>query len=260
MLVSVATLFQGCKDEAYDFNAIEPVVMVVNGPTVGVAAHGLLDFPFTYRVPPRGGSSWAWSFDSAKWGGTIIQDPDKPYIAYIVFDQSDVDTEAVIRVVETTMGGVSSPVKELLVNLIAFCPYDMDYWVGEIQGTAGHNDPVMIGSRTPNLNQLRVHGLAGFVNFSWGENWVDGDGSCILDFSCGDNVVIQRQWLGDSDYPDVYFIEGEGPGTIDEAAGTITISYKVYYTGSSTGVITTTLTKIDGKFVVTDSFEVPAKK
>jgi hypothetical protein len=116
LLVTSTAVFYSCTEDDYNYNDIEPVIMVVNGPTAGVPAHGLSDFPFKYQVPIRGGSTFAWSFADSKWGGTITPDPDKPYIAYAVFNQSGADTAAIIRVVETTMGGKSSPVKELRVK------------------------------------------------------------------------------------------------------------------------------------------------
>lgn len=257
LIVASTAIFYGCSEEEYNFNNIEPVIMTLTGPVTGVPAHGLSEYPFKYQVPARGGSTFDWSFDNTKWGGTITQDPNKPYIAYVVFTQSSADTAAIIKVVETTQGGKTSPVKQLRVDLIEFCPYDMDYWVGEIEGTSSRNDDVMIGTRTANLNELKVKGLAGFINFSWGENWVEGDGTALLEFSCGNNVVIKNQWIGTTDYPDDYYIEGTG--TIDETAKTITLNFRVLYTGGATGFAETILTKKGAKWVVKDNLKVPTR-
>jgi hypothetical protein len=246
-MASALILMAGCEksdidkaNEAYDFSKIVPIIKVIEGPA-SAPAHGQLDFPFIYTVPARGGSTFAWSLVDTKYGGTIIVDPVRPFIAKIVYNQSDVDTAAIIRVVETSMGGIASEPKELNVKLTKFCPYNMNPFVGNLVGTSSANANPMIGAKTNNLNELKITGLAGFIQSSWGENWVVGDGSCVLKFSCGEVVTLERTKLGETDYPDTYFIEGSG--TIDPVNNSITLTFKVFYTGGSTGFYTTTITK-----------------
>jgi hypothetical protein len=243
-LISLASCEKSDIDkanEAYDFSKIVPIIKAISGPATA-PAHGLSDYPYNYSVPARGGSSFAWSLLDTKYGGTIVVDPVRPYMAKIIYNQSAVDTAAIIRVVETTMGGIVSEPKELNVKLTKFCPYNMDAFVGNLQGTISANASPMIGARTANLNELKITGLAGFIQSSWGENWVVGDGSCILKFSCGETVIVERQKLGETDYPDTYFIEGTG--TIDPVNNSITLTFKVFYTGGSTAFYTTTITKL----------------
>jgi hypothetical protein len=66
-----------------------------------------------------------------------------------------------------------------------------------------------------------------------------------MKFSCGEEIVIEPQWIGDSDYPDVYGIKGSG--TFDPNTKTIILTYDVAYgwdgsDGSWNGPWTTTLT------------------
>lgn len=261
LLMGVLVFFSACEDDNdYDFDSIVPVVLSITGPG-SVPAHGLLEFPTRYHVPHRGGSTFEWSVTrESGLGATIVLDEEFSSIAYITFDQSDDFDVATISVVETTMGGVTSEPGTRNIELEPFCPYDMDELVGEWTGTSGSHDEVLFASTTPNLNELRMTGLAGFVNFSWGETWTDGDGSAVLEFSCGDVVTIHYQWIGDSDFPDVYHMDGEG--TFDPETKTIELSYVVYYTGSSAGPIETTLTHSDAKgwHVVETTGKPPVRK
>ena len=249
LFVVAAFLFSACTkseiqkaQEAYDYNTIIPKVMEIYGPT-SVAAHGLADFPYEYSAPARGGSSWAWEVETQLGTGTPeITLEENGRIAKIVFPQrSEADT-ATVKVIETTAGGKSSEQQTMEVALAAFCPYLWDDYEGNYTGTSGaHSDPVVF-ERTTTLNQFRVYGLANFVNSDWGENWVEGDGSCIGSFSCGDIFTIAKQEIGDTDYPDTYVLEGSG--TVDPVTKIITLDYEVWYDagGSSAGTFSTVLT------------------
>lgn len=246
--------FSGCEEENnYDFNSIKPKILGVKGPAE-VSAHGLTEFPYTYSMNYyRGGSTIDWNVTTASGQGSpIITLVDelafKGYSAKIVFPQRSAADVATITVVETTSGGVKSEPYSFDVALNPFCPYTMSDFAGNYSGTeAGtHDDPVLMET-TSNLNELKVHGLAFFVYDSWGESWVEGDGSCLMEFSCGDVVTIKRQWIGDSDYPDVYGIEGTG--TVDVANKVINLTYEVFYSydengggSSALGPISTVLT------------------
>jgi hypothetical protein len=247
LLLGILIGFSSCEDDNdYDFSAIEPIISSLTGPNE-VAAHGLTEFPTRYHVPHRGGSTFAWEITGH--GGTFVLDERYSSIAYVTFNQSSNLTAATINVTETTMGGKTSPVFSREITLTPFCPYDMDALVGDWTGTAGAHDDELPATTTGNLNELRIGGLAGFVNFSWGENWTDGDGSCVLEFSCGENIAILPQWIGDTDFPDSYGIIGSG--TFDPVNDVITLSYEVFYgwdgsSGTSAAEVETVLTK-DGK-------------
>jgi len=250
VLLGLMIVFSSCEEkEEYDFNAIEPIVNAISGPDM-VAAHGVTEFPYRYTVPHRGGSTFAWTVTSPAGNSVIVKDNEYESIAFITFPQSSDTSYAVITVVETTMGGISSPPASRNIVLTPFCPYDMNALAGNWVGSAPSNDEVLVASTTGELNELVVRGLAGFVNFAWGENWTEGDGSALLEFSCGDLIDIKPQWIGDSDFPDVYGIIGSG--TIDPVNQVMTLTYEVYWgwTGTSgnsaLGVIETVLTR-DGK-------------
>ncbi len=256
-------LFNGCEEtDDYDYNSITPKVLGLNGPEA-VAAHGLAEFPYTFSASyHRGGSTLEWSATTASGVGEVaITTEDvatfKGKIAKVVFPQRSTADVATITVTETTMGGVTSAPYTYEVTLDPFCPYPMADFVGNYTGTSTSHAETVTTELTANLNELRVYELANFVQASWGENWVEGDGSCVMEFSCGDVVTIAKQFIGDSDYPDTYLIEGSG--TVDVDAKTITLVYEVFYTGGSVPGIETTLT-LDGKSAgQIVSFNVPKK-
>lgn len=249
MLLGVmAVTFFACEEkEDYDFNAIEPAILAISGPAIATA-HGNTTFPTRYTVPHRGGSTYDWQIGAP--GGTVVLDPVSPSIAHITFNQSSVNTTATITVTETTMGGKVSAPFSRTITLNAFCPYNMTTWAGNYSGTRPtRHGPSVVLLPEPGLNLMRVRNLAWFVPNSWGENWVTGDGSCVMEFSCGNVVTILPQAIGNTDYPDRYGIRGSG--TVDPATMTITLTYEVFYgwTGnpatsvSAVGPISTVLTK-----------------
>jgi hypothetical protein len=251
LLSAMAVTFYACEDkDDYNYNNIEPIIFSIAGPDVATA-HGVADFPSRYTVPERGGSTYNWQVGGH--GGSIVQDETFPSIAYITFNQSSTNTTATITVTETTLGGKTSEPFTRSVSLQAFCPYNMSEWAGDYSGTmAGYHAPTVVLEPVVGLNLMKVKGLAYFVPNAWGEAWVKGDGSCIMEFSCGDVVTIKRQWIGDSDYPDVYGIMGSG--TVDPVNKVINLSYHVYYSFTATGgtsaygAINTVLT-LDGKIL-----------
>lgn len=224
--------------EAYDYNAIQPKVLSVVGPDV-VTQTFTIEYTIGYH---RGGSTWNWSADEA----TIVSVSEDTRVASIKFEAFPSDEFATITVSETTMGGVTSEPVSKEVQVQRFCPYEMAAFEGNYTGTEPDtHGPTVIMEQTSSLNQLKVYNLAWFVPNAWGENWADGDGSCLMDFSCGEIVVIEPQWIGDSDYPDVYGIKGSG--TFNPDTKTITLTYDVAYgwngsDGTWNGPWTTTLT------------------
>ena len=250
LLGVIAITFNSCDEkDDYNYNNIEPVIFNISGPSPATA-HGNTEFPVTYTVPYRGGSSFNWTIGGN--GGTFVQDEVFPSIVYVTFNQSSTPTSATITVTETTMGGKTSEPFSIDVALLGFCPYEMNDFIGDYTGTApGDHAPTVEMVAEHGLNVIRAKGLAFFVPDSWGENWVKGDGSCVLEFGCGDIINIYPQWIGDTDYPDAYGIEGTVSVDVDNKV--INLDYTVYYgwsgtSGSEAAEISTTLT-LDGKMI-----------
>jgi hypothetical protein len=243
IIMAVVQVFNSCTtppieaaQEAYDYNAIQPKVL--NGITGADVVNQTFTINYTIGYY-RGGSTWNWSVE----GATLVSVSEDTRIATVEFPNAGT---AKVIVTETTMGGVTSEPATKEVTVQRFCPYDMAALEGDYTGTEPDtHGPTVTTKQTSTLNELRVYNLAWFVPNAWGENWVTGDGSCIMKFSCGEEVVIEPQWIGDSDYPDVYGIKGSG--TFDPSTKTITLTYDVAYgwngsDGSWNGPWTTTLT------------------
>lgn len=249
LLSTIALTFYGCEEKVeYDFDNIEPIIFSIAGPAVATA-HGNTDFPTRFSVPYRGGSKFNWQVGAP--GGTVVLDPEYPSIAYITFNQSPVNTTAVVTVTETTMGGRTSPPFSRTIQLNAFCPVNMADWAGTYTGTRpGVHGASVTMAPAPGLNQMTVSGLAWFVQNAWGENWLAGNGSAIMEFRCGNEVAILPQWIGNTDFPDRYGITGSG--TFDPVTRQITLTYQVFWGwvgatgpggGSAVGSVTTVLTR-----------------
>lgn len=262
MLLSSLVVFNSCEEkDDYNYDNIEPVIFSISGPNPATA-HGNDSYPFEYTVAHRGGSTYNWEIGGDH-NGTAVLDEEDPSIAYITFDQSSVNTAATITVTETTAGGKVSEPFSMDVDLLAFCPYPMEDYVGDYTGTApGNHAPTVEMVAEEGLNVIRAKGLAYFVPNTWGENWVTGDGSAVLEFGCGDVVNIYPQWIGDTDYPDSYGIAGSG--TVDTDAKTITLNYDVSYgwsgTSGTVGASISTVLTLDGKILHQEVKVVPNPK
>ncbi len=262
MLLSSAVVFNSCEEkDDYNYDDIEPVIFSISGPDAATA-HGNENYPVKYSVAHRGGSTYNWEV-AGDHSGTVVPDEEDQSIAYITFDQSSVNTAATITVTETTAGGKVSEPFSKDIDLAAFCPYPMEEYVGDYTGTApGDHAPTVELVAEEGLNVIRAKGLAYFVPNSWGENWVEGDGSCVLEFGCGDVVTIHPQWIGDTDFPDTYGIAGSG--TVDPDAKTITLDYDVSYgwdgTSGAGGASISTVLTLDGKVLHQDVKVVPNPK
>lgn len=107
-----------------------------------------------------------------------------------------------------------------------YCPFVAADLVGDYNGTgSAHANIVTIALE--GTDQLRIFELGEFIQSAWGENWTDGDGSCVVDIAPDGIITIPAQWIGDTDYPDVYGIEGSGVFTT--CTGAIELNYQIYY-------------------------------
>ena len=224
--ISILLLLSGCKEEdKYNFDEIEPrLIDGISGPKKANAT-GFTEYK--YSVLHRGGSSYNWSANNEDLVVSIKKDPDYPNHAIITFSELHDTSEINITVKETTSGGKTASATDS-VELLPFCPYPINEYTGNWLSTDTINVAKEVAAQTAeNPNQLKVYGLADFITSRWGETWINGDGSCIIELCCNDKVEIERQWLGDTDYPDTYEIQGNG--TVDTEAKTISLTYDIFY-------------------------------
>lgn len=162
-------------------------------------------------------------------------------------------TDDIVTLAIQLGGDVFSQEKSLLsITMQRLCVYPMDDLAGDYTGTSPYHAPTITMETTDNPNELRVYGLGYFVPTYWGENWTSGDGSCLMEFACGDIITIRPQWIGDSDFPDVYGIIGDG--TVDVAGKVITLNWELFYgwdgsTGTTVYDVKTTTLTLNGKML-----------
>ena len=216
----------GCKEENnYNFDEIEP--RLINGISGTKEATATGFTKYNYSVIHRGGSNYNWSVNNEEMVLSIEKNKDYPNQASIIFAELHDSSKINITVKETTEGGKKASVTDT-VNLLPFCPYPVEEYTGEWMSSDTINvADTVLADTTENPNQLRVYGLAEFITTRWRETWINGDGSCIMELICNEKIEIERQWIGDTNYPDRYEIQGSG--TIDTTSNTIQLSYDIFY-------------------------------
>ncbi|WP_410807830.1 hypothetical protein [Methanohalobium sp.] len=244
LIASMLFILSGCEEneDNYNYDNIEPrLVGGISGPKEA-AATGFNKYK--YSVIHRGGSDYTWSVDKDEYVESLQQDSDYPNEAYIQYAELHDTSMVAITVEETTKGGEKTSTTDS-VQLLPYCPYPVENYIGYYtsSNTSDVADTVYIDT-TDLPNQLRVYGLADFITNPerWGENWILGDGSCNIDLYCENIVKIEQQWIGDSDYPATYYIEGSG--TIDTTTNVITLFYNILYDDTGTKTVSTSLTYI----------------
>ena len=238
-LVVIAFMFSSCEkspvekaNEDYNFDDVIPMIFDFTGPTVLPASGlGFVEYSCLYR----GGSTY--SFTTEGHTATIIIEDGHPNVAKVTWDQSSVDLEAKIFVVETTLGGKTSAPDTIEVSLSAFCPLDdlndlAGTWTGDdSEGNATQVVTYVDGSNFM-INGLNVGWMTGY----WGEIVTDQvplvmimneDGSLEIELQ----YYMATTWDGDPQ--PTYSIAATGYW--DNCLKTMTIDYDLYQGG---GVLT----------------------
>lgn len=231
--------------EVYDYNAIVPKVLGLNGPSDAIG-HGLSDFPVEYSASYfRGGSTLEWE---ASGGATILEVIDvgsfKGRKAKVVFPQISEAATVIITVTETTMGGVRSEPYSFEVNLSPYCPLDLDEFVGEYTVSDGVDSGVCTISRDPGdpLFGLIVNGPLSY--------WTgEGNGGMLkikLD-GCTNAVSYSKQATGaiEETYGEITMAQNneEGANGFNPEDKSITITATHSVSAGSFGAWTTVFTK-----------------
>ncbi len=251
LLLAFMMAFTACEEDEYDFDAIDPEILAMDGPDV-LIAHGSEDFPTQYKVPYRGGSTWDWSGSSPSGEPTIIQDEELGNIAYITFPTSSEQAEGSITVVETTYGGMSSDPFTKPVTLTPFCPEDMNPWAG----TWYSDNPLDAAELEAEvdetaLNTLIIDGfILALVEDFWEETIIEGvggEGKTTIEFDCDNTINVDEQLLLETAEWGEYWIRGEGE--FDPDNETMTITYDIYWApgGDAWDTFTSVLTREEPK-------------
>ena len=242
LLVAVM-LFPACGEtyieenqNAYSAQDIVPLILGTSGPSL-VLQTFVYDFKVTYD---RSGSEWHWSSSDA----TIQSVSSDTRTATILFDQLPASGTAVIKVTETTSGGVTSPEKNIEVTVKRFCP--LPNGAGSLVGTwtgddAFYEDVTIIGTSS-SATVLNLAGLSEeFISDWWGETVIDG-GTVAVTVNNDGTLSIPRQYIYTTEWDgDPYDYEIEGTGLYDfcPADPIITLTYDIYYAGDDVGLAET---------------------
>jgi len=214
--ILLAIGFNSCEEENdYNWSTYAPVIEGgITGPTE-VYASGLV--ASNYSINARGGSTFEWTLIGST--GTIVNDDDN-YSAAITWDPVSDTTYAMVTVVETTSGGVSSEPDTVEVTLYEFCALPnniIDDLMGSFVGS-DDDDGTWYGPLAQPFELTKVdEGSWSMTGLFFGkyDGWgtlTDG-GSAVVNFTpVGPDLVIEYQYYltNDEGADWVYWIEGEG--------------------------------------------------
>jgi len=222
-------------DVVVEINVLPFTVLGISGPSVMVQT-----FTGTFKVTynrPGSGSTWNWNTSDA----TLQSLSEDTKTATFLFNEVPTNDTVVIKVTETSASGVTSPVKELKVKVIKFCPLpngivDLEgSWPGE---DAWYDSEVTMANSDEDETTIEVSGLnAGFITDWWGEEIIEG-GTITMTINNDGTLVIPRQYIFTTEYdgdPYRYEIDGEGMWDNCGANPTLSIEYNVYYEGKDEG-------------------------
>lgn len=202
------------------------------------------------------GATYAWTVDGT--GFTVEEGTTSKDLKLTVDYPDDFFNEIDISVEVTTRGG-NKLTDAMSITVWQFCPLEIEeLYLVEWQGNAFTSggvqieaDPILIKDpldlpddilNNPFItvglppafagkdNVVLIDGLASaFINDYWGEAWQDrGFSLAILNEPAGE-IEIPLQFLGQSDYPDNYWIVGYG--TYNYCVPSLTIHYAFGYDG-----------------------------
>jgi hypothetical protein len=258
ILVAFVFLLSSCglteveqSQEDYNYNKIIPKIMDFSGPTT-VSASGLA--VSEYSVLYRGGSTY--TFTAVGYGATI-ETGEMPNHANVTWNQSSVDTSAILIAVETTQGGVVSDPDTLEITLNKFCPLTINDFLGDWTGTeAGDcdNDPFTVtfvaGAEENTIVAEATAGIPAFlacVFIGWTEVFQAGfgnEGDIILTIGLLDGTVtINQEYMGQT-LPGPYDYDQNGSGTWSGCGAAPTMTFDFGLDASMWRKSTMTLTKV----------------
>jgi hypothetical protein len=215
--------------DAYKAANVVPVIQKMSGPT-----SVLKTFRFEYSVSgaTRAGSAITWT------GVDCVIDSlssDKA-TAWVEFTTSPANDTALVKVNETTVGGVAAAevIKKVKVN--PFCPLAVSGLVGTWTGTDGQGtDYTSSATITTTLSgtKILVDGMnVGWMGDFWGESIISG-GTCLMTVNNNGTVDIPEQFFCDTDYSSGYKIKGSGKWDNCGAKPTLVIDYDIWYPDSN---------------------------
>jgi heme/copper-type cytochrome/quinol oxidase subunit 2 len=215
--------------DAYNATKIVPIVQGISG-SASVLQTFSYDYTLTYD---RSGSTWAWTGVDC----TVQTVSADTRTAKVLFTAIPVGGKAKVQVVETTVGGQVSPVKEFLATVNPFCPLAITGFVGSWSGTDGAGTgaqlfPSQVVTSAPSGTSIKVTGLNyGWMVEYWGETITAG-GTINMTVNANGTTTIPDQYCFTTDYngdPYIYWVKGTGIWGNCGPKPTLTLKYQVYY-------------------------------
>jgi hypothetical protein len=231
LVLTVVWFFSACKSDMdktlkdYTAEQVVPVVISTSGPTLA-----LQTFTYTFKITyDRAGSTWAWTAV----GATVQTVSTDKKTATVLFTTVPVGDTALIKVTETTSGGVTSDEKVLKVRVNPFCPLATSGFVGTWHGTDGQGPDYIYTTTsittTLSGSNILVNGLnVGWMGDFWGESIITG-GTCLMTVNPDGTVTIPEQFFCDTDYSTGYKIHGSGTWDNCGAKPTLKINYDIWW-------------------------------
>jgi hypothetical protein len=211
--------------EDYSAAKVIPIVQGISG-SASVLQTFAYDYTLTYD---RSGSTWAWTGVDCT-VQTVSEDTRTATVLFSVIPAAG--AKAKIHVVETTVGGKSSPEGEYLVTVNPFCPLPIAGFVGTWTGTDGQGTtyiyPTTI-TTTLSGTKILLNGInVGVMGDFWGETIISG-GTCLMTVNENGTVDIPEQYFCDTDYSAGYKIKGSGTWGNCGAKPNLLINYDIWY-------------------------------
>ncbi|MFN3555808.1 MAG: hypothetical protein ACK4VN_07585 [Bacteroidales bacterium] len=188
------------------------------------------------------GATYAWTLEG---DNVSIEGPANGTSVVVKFDYPEESEQNVKVKVEVTTRKGNKILDDHAVKVLQFCPLVIEEmiadWVGSVS-LAGGDCPqeATVASVDAATNTIHMTGFADFlVVCNWGEDWIDGDGTVKVKLQEPAGLVtIPLQWIGESNYPDHYWVRGvafaEGAahhGVYNFCGPIITVKFNVAYGG-----------------------------
>lgn len=237
LILAASWLFTSCETDMekaqneYDASQVVPMVLSASGPTIG-----LQTFTYQYMVTyNRAGSTWNWTAD----GATVQSVSEDTKTATILFTTIPANDTALIKVSETTVGGVTSSDKVFKTRVNPYCA--LTNGAADLVGSWSGDDAGYESIITTTLSgtNIKAAGIGvGFIEDWWAET-VTAGGTPTITVNVNGTVDIPRQYLFTTEYDgDPYRYEIIGSGTWDNcgSAPHMLIIYDIYYEGDADGL------------------------
>ncbi|MTI31307.1 hypothetical protein [Xanthovirga aplysinae] len=127
LYIIMGAILMSCDPDATDFLEVNQSEITDFYNEISGESEPFATDTYTYKAEPRTGSTFAWEVKGIE--ASIMQNSEFPFIAEITFGNSSIDLDVAVVVTETTEWGESKMFTDS-VNIIGFCPLDLDQFVG----------------------------------------------------------------------------------------------------------------------------------